>query len=59
MIVSEAAASVTWPGQNPVGKTVHAEHDYTVIGVARDAQVSELGRGHEPFSTWRRATVTP
>ena len=49
MIVSEAAASLMWPGQNPVGKTVHAEHDYTVIGVARDAQVSELGRAHEPF----------
>jgi putative ABC transport system permease protein len=49
VIVSEAGARTLWPGQDPIGRTVHGEHNYTVVGVARDAQVSELGRPHEPF----------
>jgi hypothetical protein len=48
-IVSEAAASAFWPGEDPLGKKIHAEHTYTIIGVARDAQVSELGVAHAPF----------
>ena len=48
-IASEAAARTLWPGRDPIGQTVRGEHDYTVIGVARDAQVVDLGRTHEPF----------
>jgi hypothetical protein len=49
MIVSEAAARTLWPGVDPIGQRVHSNRDYTVVGVARDAQVSELGQDHEPF----------
>ena len=48
-IVSEAAARLFWPGQDPIGKTVHGERSYTVVGIARDAEVSELGRTNQPF----------
>ncbi|HKN65981.1 MAG TPA: ABC transporter permease, partial [Gemmatimonadaceae bacterium] len=48
-IVSEAAARQLWPGRDPVGQVLQGEHDYTVIGVAHDAQVSELGQTHEPY----------
>ena len=48
-IVTEAAARVLWPGQDPLGKILHSQHNYTVVGVAHDAQVSELGQEHEPY----------
>ena len=48
-IVSEAAARLLWPGVDPLGKTIRSDHTYTVVGVARDAQVSELGRTNQPF----------
>jgi len=48
-IVSEAAARVLWPGSDPIGQTLRGEHDYTVIGVAHDAQVSDLGQMHQPY----------
>ena len=48
-IVSEAAARTLWPGRDPIGQTLRGEHDYTVIGVARDAQVADLGQMHEPY----------
>ena len=48
-IVSEAAARALWPGRDPIGQTLRGEHDYTVIGVARDAQVADLGQMHEPY----------
>jgi predicted permease len=50
MIVNEAAARLLWPGRDPIGQRVHGgDHDYTVVGMARDAQVSELGQEHEPY----------
>jgi putative ABC transport system permease protein len=49
MIVNEAAARLLWPGRDPLGQRVHGGRDYTVVGVARDAQVSELGQEHEPY----------
>jgi ABC-type antimicrobial peptide transport system permease subunit len=48
-VVSEAAARTLWPGRDPIGQTVRGEHDYTVVGVARDAQVADLGQMHEPY----------
>jgi predicted permease len=49
-IVSEAAARLLWPGQDPLGKTLRGgQETYTVVGVARDAEVSELGQAHEPY----------
>ena len=48
-IVSEAAARMLWPGRDPIGQTLRGEHDYTVIGVAHDAQVADLGQLHEPY----------
>lgn len=48
-IVSEAAANAFWPGEDPLGKKIRAERIYTIVGVARDAQVSELGVAHAPF----------
>ena len=48
-IVSEAAARQLWPGRDPVGQVLQGEHDYTVIGVARDAQIAELGQTHGPY----------
>jgi predicted permease len=48
-IVSEAAARLLWPGQDPIGKSLRGDRTYTVVGVARDAQVSELGRTNQPY----------
>ena len=49
MIVSEAAARALWQSADPIGQRVHSDHDYTVVGVARDAQVSELGQEHSQY----------
>jgi len=44
VIVTEATAQRLWPGEDPVGKTIGAGgYRYSVIGVAKDAQVSHLG----------------
>jgi predicted permease len=43
VIVSEGAARALWPGQNPIGKAILDEQSHTVVGVARDAQVTEIG----------------
>jgi macrolide transport system ATP-binding/permease protein len=48
-IVSEAAARTFWPGRDPIGQVLRGDHDYTVIGVARDAQVADLGQTHVPY----------
>lgn len=48
-IVSEAAARALWPGRDPMGQKLRGEHDYTVIGVARDAQVDNLGQKRDPY----------
>ncbi|HXW89901.1 MAG TPA: FtsX-like permease family protein [Terriglobales bacterium] len=45
VIVTEATARRLWPGDDPLGKLLREGdgHQDTVIGVAKDAQVSHLG----------------
>ncbi len=45
MIVTESTARRLWPGKDPLAKTLREDtgREYSVIGVAKDAQVSHLG----------------
>jgi macrolide transport system ATP-binding/permease protein len=45
-IVSESTGQRLWPGEDPLGKTLRESsgREYPVIGVAKDAQVSHLGK---------------
>ncbi|MGC1293553.1 MAG: ABC transporter permease [Alloacidobacterium sp.] len=45
IIVTESTARRLWPGEDPLAKTLREEtgREYSVIGVAKDAQVSHLG----------------
>jgi putative ABC transport system permease protein len=45
IIVTESTARRLWPGEDPLGKTLREDtgREYSVIGVAKDAQVSHLG----------------
>jgi len=62
VIVTETTARRLWPGEDPLGKTLReglpasqtakaplAGREYTVIGVAKDAQVAHLGELNEPY----------
>lgn len=51
IIVTESTARRLWPGQDPLGELLRESggHQDTVIGVAKDAQVSHLG---EPGSSY-------
>jgi macrolide transport system ATP-binding/permease protein len=43
-IVTEFTARRLWPGQDPIGKTMHDEKkEYQVVGVVKDSQASHLG----------------
>jgi macrolide transport system ATP-binding/permease protein len=46
IILTESAARRLWPGQDPVGKTIRegSHTNLEVVGVAKDAQVSFLGK---------------
>jgi macrolide transport system ATP-binding/permease protein len=46
IIVTESTARRLWPGQDPLGKVLREEsgREYSVIGVAKDAQVAHLGQ---------------
>jgi predicted permease len=46
VLISEQAARVAWPGEDPVGRTfeVGGETNYTVVGVVADARINELKR---------------
>jgi predicted permease len=52
-IVNQTLASRYWPGQDVLGKRIHAEDSwYTVVGVARDSSYNDfndLNRPHQPF----------
>ena len=45
IIVTESTARRIWPGEDPLGKTLRGDSgwEFTVIGVAKDAQISHLG----------------
>ena len=45
VIVTESTARRLWPGEDAIGRVIREEHGQqrTVIGVAKDAQVSHLG----------------
>jgi putative ABC transport system permease protein len=45
VIVTESTARRLWPGEDPLAKTLRegSGREYTVIGIAKDAQVSHLG----------------
>jgi predicted permease len=45
IIVTESTARRLWPGEDPLAKTLREDtgREYSVIGVAKDAQVSHLG----------------
>jgi predicted permease len=51
VIVTESTARRLWPGEDPLGKTLRqsSEGEYSVIGVAKDAQVSQLGELDSTF----------
>ena len=53
VIVTEAAAREFWPGQDPIGKSLEVfgagNPLLEVIGVAKDAQVDQLGQAHPRF----------
>src|SRR5215472_5962796 len=52
VIVSESTARQLWPGEDPLAKTLrdsNSGREYTVIGVAKDAQVGHLGELKEAY----------
>ena len=50
-IVTESTGRRLWPGEEPIGKKLKDtwDREYTVVGVAKDAQVSHLGRSNESY----------
>jgi macrolide transport system ATP-binding/permease protein len=52
VIVNQAAASLYWPGEDPLGKHVSFAGEYLpveVIGVARNANYQEVGEAPKPL----------
>src|SRR5579863_4714984 len=51
IIVTESTARRIWPEQDPLGKRLGevSGREYTVIGVAKDAQVAHLGHPNENY----------
>ena len=51
IIITESTAQRLWPGEDPLGKTLREDtgREYSVIGVAKDAQVSHLGEVNSPY----------
>ncbi len=50
-IVNEAFAERFWPGEDPVGRTVHLAggDDAQIVGVAQTAKIRTLGEAPRPF----------
>ena len=51
VVVTESTARRLWPDEDPLGKTLRESsgREYSVIGVARDAQVAHLGDTHTKY----------
>ena len=51
IIVTESTARKIWPGQDPLGKVLRelSGRQYTVVGIAKDAQVAHLGDANENY----------
>ncbi len=49
-ILAESTARRLWPSEDPIGKTIRLDADYEVVGVAKDAQVSFLGRSDNTYA---------
>jgi putative ABC transport system permease protein len=51
IIVTESTARRLWPGEDPLGKALREDtgREYSVIGVAKDAQVSRLGERNTTY----------
>ena len=51
VVVTESTARRLWPDEDPLGKTLRESsgREYSVIGVARDAQVAHLGDTHTTY----------
>jgi predicted permease len=51
IIVSQSTARRFWPGGSPLSKVLRdsTNHEYQVIGVAKDAQTSELGKSDNMY----------
>ncbi|HYV96343.1 MAG TPA: ABC transporter permease [Gemmatimonadaceae bacterium] len=48
IIISETMAKMFWPGEDPIGKTVHVSNGATVVGVVADIKQSSLVDAPEP-----------
>jgi MacB-like periplasmic core domain len=48
ILINETAARRYWPGENPIGRTVHRRTPFEIVGVAKDAYTSDLGQA-EPM----------
>lgn len=50
-VVSESFARSVWPGEDPIGKVLHQpdKSAWQVVGMARDAEVGELGDANKSF----------
>jgi predicted permease len=50
-VVTESTARRLWPGEDPLGRTLRegTGKEHTIIGVAKDAQVSHLGELSTPY----------
>jgi len=49
-ILAESTARRLWPSEDPIGKTIRLDADYEVVGVAKDAHVSFLGRSDNTYA---------
>jgi len=49
-ILVESTARRLWPSEDPIGKTIRLDADYEVVGVAKDAHVSFLGRSDNTYA---------
>jgi predicted permease len=57
-IINQAMARAYWPDENPLGKLLHMDQPYEVVGVASDGPYNSSGAASEPYfyvSLYQRA----